>query len=210
MQKFLMLFLLTSSLLSCQNGETEQSPKKTMEVEVNKLEAFTDQRDGQSYPAIQIGKQIWLANNLRFKTDSSWYYHGEKVEFSVAGRLYTWNQAKKACPKGWHLPSQEEWMTLVSNFSNTENLENEGNQDIFQALKKGGSSHLNLYLSGFYNSAIEKFIGFGRHGSYWTSSKFGLEAATCALITVNDFEEGYFMFTPGSQDAGHACRCIKD
>jgi len=29
------------------------------------------------------------------------------------GRLYDWDEAMKACPKGWHLPSDKEWQTLV-------------------------------------------------------------------------------------------------
>ena len=27
-------------------------------------------------------------------------------------RLYTWEQAKEACPSGWHLPSRDEWKIL--------------------------------------------------------------------------------------------------
>lgn len=210
MRKFLMLFYVIPILFSCQNSpSTNSSPNESL-IEVKKLDSFLDTRDSVSYPTLKIGDQVWMASNLQFETDSSWYYHGENVEFSAAGRLYTWHQAKNACPKGWHLPSQEDWKKLVGNYAAVENLENEGNQAIFNALRKGGDSKLDLLLSGFYNSATEKFIGFGRHGSYWTSSKFGLEAAMCALLTVNDFKEGYFMFTPGSQDAGHACRCLKD
>ncbi|MCL2260966.1 MAG: hypothetical protein FWC15_06375, partial [Fibromonadales bacterium] len=32
------------------------------------------------------------------------------------GRLYTWEEAKKACPSGWHLPSDAEW-TALANFA---------------------------------------------------------------------------------------------
>ena len=30
------------------------------------------------------------------------------------GRLYDWKTAIKACPSGWHLPSDKEWQTLVN------------------------------------------------------------------------------------------------
>ena len=29
------------------------------------------------------------------------------------GRLYDWEAALTACPAGWHLPSDEEWATLI-------------------------------------------------------------------------------------------------
>ena len=42
---------------------------------------------------------------------------GESIAFELNpanpsnsyGRLYTWEQAMKVCPSGWHLPSDEEW-----------------------------------------------------------------------------------------------------
>ncbi len=34
------------------------------------------------------------------------------VNYTEYGVLYNWYAAKKACPDGWHLPSDEEWKTL--------------------------------------------------------------------------------------------------
>ncbi|WP_409013066.1 FISUMP domain-containing protein [Dyadobacter sp. SG02] len=38
------------------------------------------------------------------------------------GLLYTWESAKKACPIGWHLPTDTEWATLVGQFGGLEGL----------------------------------------------------------------------------------------
>jgi len=34
-------------------------------------------------------------------------------DYEIYGRLYSWEEAMKNCPNGWHLPSKEEWQTLV-------------------------------------------------------------------------------------------------
>jgi uncharacterized protein (TIGR02145 family) len=53
-----------------------------------------------------------MAQNLNYKTDSS-YCYGDSVENCAKyGRLYTWKAAKDACPAGFHLPTQLEWDNL--------------------------------------------------------------------------------------------------
>ncbi len=97
-------------------------------------DSFTDERDGQSYDMVQIGNQIWMAENLNFAgavdagainpkdgaanpnvnvsngaTLASFCPDGNDRNCKQYGRLYTWAAAQKACPAGWHLPSAEEF-----------------------------------------------------------------------------------------------------
>jgi len=58
---------------------------------------FTDQRDGKTYKTVKIDDMIWLAENFN--------YEGEDK--------YDFETAKKICPLGWHLPSDEEWGRLL-------------------------------------------------------------------------------------------------
>ena len=78
--------------------------------------SMTDDRDGRTYRTVQAGNLEWFAENLAYAGTEDEpcglpYYNAEAMS-DVFGRYYTWNEAMEACPDGWHLPSEEDWLDL--------------------------------------------------------------------------------------------------
>ena len=81
---------------------------------------LNDSRDGKKYKTVAIGSQIWMAENLNYEMESSSCYHNIDDNCTNYGRLYAWKSAIKACPVGWHLPTQAEWDSLFVAVGGTE------------------------------------------------------------------------------------------
>ena len=76
-----------------------------------------DSRDGHVYQWIKIGKKAWLAENVKYNANpGSWVYNNDSTNASLHGRLYTWNAAMTACPKGWVIPTDDDWALLIGQF----------------------------------------------------------------------------------------------
>lgn len=77
------------------------------------VSVLKDSRDNQEYRTVQIGSQVWMAENLSFEVEQSFCYTRFGYDCRKYGRFYTWDFARNVCPTGWHLPTAAEFEELV-------------------------------------------------------------------------------------------------
>lgn len=195
--------------------------------------------DGNSYRTIQLGDQIWMAENLRVKhyrdgteinlitNNDEWIgltseaygiYENNYKLFPLFGCLYNYYSTKsdhELCPAGWHVPTVEDW-TELGIFLGGESLAGD-------KLKEQGPAHwgpLNTgtnesgftALPGGMRSHLGTFYsaGDGTGGAgYWWASTESSD--TTAWSYSLGCEAIYVFKTPFTlMRHGFSVRCIKD
>ncbi len=128
---------------------------------------------------LRIGNTVWMTKNVSIPVPNSFWYERDSAANAENGRLYFFSSALAACPAGWHLPSDEEWQALIDHFG--------GDSLAGTALLAGGSSALNLTLSGYRsgNSSSDLFGKKGEQGFYWTSTVKGEQTAYARQFSAN-------------------------
>jgi len=183
---------------------------------------FTDPRDGQTYKTISFKNPLtgatvtWMAQNLNYKIQGSYAYDENDSNRKQLGLLYTWEAAKKACPKGWHLATDSEWSMLVTKFGgtdkagaslkSTEGWDENGNGT--------NSSGFNGFPGGMRKLADSRNIFVGSLGYWWTSTPTGKEGKAWEWnmhYGGSDQKNRSKVFRfDGNVSNGHSVRCVRD
>ena len=213
------LMLLLNACLNTNNNSEQQnlfnSKNQIDSSAIQETNTFTDSRDGKTYKTIKIGTQIWMAENLRYKADSGcWAYKNNENNANKYGYLYNWETAKKVCPAGWHLPSDDEW-TILTNYLGSEEIaggklkattgwkiHNERPDEV--ATNSSGFTALpgGIWYDG--NGAF--FQGIGGYGGWW-SSTIGFGGYWYRYLK-DEYNEVFRDIYPGQECL--SIRCLKD
>lgn len=183
---------------------------------------FTDIRDGQVYKTVQIGNQIWMAENLKFEPESySICYDSSSINCEKYGKLYFYVAAKKSCPEGWHIPSDMEWDELAEFISKDKNIGSKtagGDwQEIGQFLKStsawsdngnGTDDYGFNALPGGSSHKLKYFSSIGERTYFWSSSKHS-DMSNYHRYIFNSSTAVYRSYD-NIYSAGYSVRCIKD
>jgi uncharacterized protein (TIGR02145 family) len=135
---------------------------------------FTDPRDGYAYEVVTIGAARWFAENLRFRTGDSRCYEGDEANCQDHGRLYRLEDALRACPAGWRVPSEDDWRGLerALGMPESEIVKERGRGDpLGRRLKFGGDTGFNVRYSGWIDPhRADTSRAMGRSAAYWAST----------------------------------------
>ena len=123
--------------------------------------------------------KTWMAENLNYEIEISWCYNDSPDSCAKYGRLYPWAEAKAVCPKGWHLPSRDEWGGLAKSAGGTGDYG--ANDTAGKKLKStsGWNSDGNgtddfgfsALPGGFGGGARGGFVNVGEFGSWWMDTE---------------------------------------
>ena len=204
--------------------------------------------DGQSYATVQIGGQCWMADNLNVGTmingnsnqsDNNilekYCFDNNSANCATYGGLYYWSEMMQysttestqgICPTGWHLPSDNEWMTLEESLgmcSGTgtacsgasgwrginEGSKMAGNATLWDSgplvNDSGfGTSHLDIIPAGYIYDKVFHYISGGTY--MWSSTENG------NFAWYRDLGYGYKAVDRNyvKKKHGFVVRCVKD
>lgn len=196
--------------------------------------SFTDTRDKRTYKTVNLAGKTWFAENLAYKTKESICFKNKNANCKTGGRLYNLQDARKACPAGWHLPDSDEFAAVFNTikmsakrvdclFSEDEN----GNcqEDISKDIpywskiasileKKGFSTKVPGYRNEFYMEGGEE-VGDHKGLILWTRLADDLELSNFVEFLPDGTVEIVDEFGPYGcrRSCGsnyYSVRCVKD
>lgn len=191
--------------------------------------------EGNVYHTLALGGQVWLDANLRVgrynngdsipvqKGQGEWassangascWYRNRTEGSGKYGMIYNWNavhDSRGLCPKGWHVPSPEEWASLVNCLGGGSSAGTKLGQPVNRPASDG--STLNLAGGPFATPGGFRFSG-GEFSpvdqpscQWWTS---GRQDSTQAKAVQLDSRGSSIFFTGSDMRSGLSVRCIRD
>ena len=228
------LFIVFVTLNSCK--KTDEATK------TNETSTVTDIQ-GNVYKTVKIGDQWWMAENLKVKVfndstkislvsvnsnDTIW--SNKKIPAicvvdSTFGALYNWyvvNDSRKIAPKGWHIPSDEEWKTLEKTLGMS-------NDEVSKTAWRGANEAEELIIESSKGWQIPT-IAFGTNSSGFSALPSGCRVFNGTInsekntafwwTSTTSNSEAWYRYIDGQQkkifrqhtykEYGFSIRCVKD
>ena len=190
--------------------------------------------DGDNYYYVRIGNLDWFRNNLATDNGGAPYANVE-IMSDILGRFYNYKDALTACPEGWRLPTEEDWLSLgralgaeCEKFGVIPDVASKLMVDVsFNGMQmweywpevgeKTNSSFMSMIPAGFANLGVRS-----ADGSYKDVESNGVyEYATFWTADADDDGMAYYrylicdqadmMISKGDPEAfGASVRCVRD
>jgi uncharacterized protein (TIGR02145 family) len=191
---------------------------------------------GDVYHTVVIGDQLWMVENLKtikyndntdiplVENDTTWamqtspaycWYNNDETTYKdTYGALYNGYtvQNDKLCPVSWHVPSLNDWTTLIDLL---------GGHDVAGGkLKETGTTHWLAPNTGATNESgftalpgghrheINLFTQLGQYGFWWSNTLYDEDNNTWFWFVGNSSPS--LLLTHDDNLNGFSVRCIKD
>ena len=177
----------------------------------------------------------WMTSNLsvdRFrngdiipeaKTNEDWdlagiqglpawcWYNNDPSSESKYGKLYNYFAVidpRGLAPKGWHIPSDAEWTTLLNYLGGDQTAAPALKNTTGWSLNRNGNNRSGLaFMPGGSRHYTGKFDFAGTMGMFWSTTEGKDYKIWYRIIHVTDPSVGRF---EGVSDSGFSVRCVRD
>jgi uncharacterized protein (TIGR02145 family) len=192
--------------------------------------------DGNVYHTVTIGSQVWMVENLRVAhyrdgaaiprvSDSEQWSdltagayclpeHDPSVQKDTYGLLYNFHAIRDRrglCPRDWHVPTAEEWRTLIARL---------GGAEVAGGVMKDISSGLwRVPVPGATNESGFSAVPAGGRGRFGRAAEAGYYATWWSATPAEASyawhwglypDRNVIRFNPGHQSSGFSVRCLRD
>jgi len=203
------------------------------------------------YGTVNINGQIWMAKNWGCYVSGSKCYDNDPANCQKYGRLYDWTTAmgidakyqkelwggsdlnhKGICPAGWHIPSDDEWLTLVTYVERDRGCSKCAGKYLkassgwnplvmppaFNIPPKEANGE-NTYgfsaLPGGYGSSLYSSESVGDSGYWWSASESSNcnsfdRISDCAFWWTMGYGDSFYHFDIYTKSAKYSVRCLQD
>ena len=189
-----------------------------------------------SLPGLQVCNQVWTSFNLDVSTyrngdpiphvtdPAVWgtlttgaycYYDNDSATYAaIYGKLYNWhavNDPRGLAPVGWHIPSKDEWDTLITNLGGKPiaggRMKFPGTD--FWTSPNVAATNVSGFsgLPGGYRD-LGVFLNNGITGYWWTSTSRNTSVAWDTFL--NHYAAGAGRIDGYLKRAGMSVRCVRD
>jgi uncharacterized protein (TIGR02145 family) len=207
----------------------------TFKISNNQYDTIID-IDKNVYKTVQIGNQLWMAENLRvthyqdgseinlvsdnkiwgsIQTGSYCWYNNDSIHKNLYGAIYNFYavcNSHKLCPMGWHVPTDIEWTILVD-FLGGKNIAGGKLKEVSMSKWKypnicaNNCTGFTALPGGYRIGNSGSFYDFGSVGFWWSSTEYNSEYAYLRYINNNNSSLKKNFYV---KRFGFSVRCIKD
>lgn len=226
--------LQSSSSISSSSSSISFTKEEVFNPNINYGE-LKDGRDGRVYKTVVVGRQVWMAEDLAYEyvvNDSAYnnFCGADSCEF--LGRYYSWSAAmdsagvfssngkgcgagkkctptypvRGVCPEGWHLPSHQEYNTVILYAGGTEEAMTKFKSMVGWKKNEDASDYYGLSFLPGGRSASKGSVEDMNTAFSWTSYEYDDKYAAWFILSegssgiVYNHTKGY----------ANAVRCLKD
>lgn len=187
---------------------------------------FVDERDGRTYYTATIGDLVWMRHNLAYAEYGKPYRESPAVS-GIFGQYYLWEEAQKACPEGWRLPTNEDWANLGKEVTGNKELglldQWDGSAGAMMAdayfhdskmweywpdVKITNESRFSAISSGYAIDESKTTFKIHTFATFWSADDFDEESAYYRYINAS--MPHVFLGQADKESFRATVRCVKD